>query len=440
MPLSTHAPRPAAPTPPAVTAAAAVPSTRLDHLDAARAFALVLGVVFHAALSFSPLFMGWAVQDISTGAWIPVFLLVSHSFRMELFFLLAGFFSRGLLQRMGLRTFLRSRGVRLVAPFIAGWFLLRPLLVSGWVMGAASLRGDYDFWDGIRAGFASLQSLPSGLFTGSHLWFLYYLLLITGLALALRFAAQGANHVVGGGRLLPRLLSRLDADVTRLARSRWGLPILILPTAGALWGMQHWGMGTPDRSLRPDWPVLAVYGGGFAVGWLLSRQPHNLAALERVTVTRILLAAVSIVLVLRLGTFENDPGHPHHTAAHLAHSLGYATMMWTLVLLTLGTFRKFFSRPRAAIRYLADSSYWMYLIHLPVVVWLQIAVAEVQIHWLPKLVLISGATIGLALLTYKLFVRSTLLGQLLNGHRSERSYATKGRGSSLQGDRSVSSV
>ncbi len=419
MPLSPHAPLTTPLPTPAATAAAAVPSARLDHLDAARAFALVLGVVFHAALSFSPLFMGWAVQDISTGAWIPVFLLVSHSFRMELFFLLAGFFSHGLLQRRGLAAFLRSRGVRLGVPFLAGWFLLRPLLVSGWLMGGASLRGDYDFWDSIRAGFASLQTLPAGLFTGSHLWFLYYLLLITGLALALRSAAQGADQALGG-RILPRLLARLDAVVSRLARSRWVLPVLILPTAGALWGMQHWGMDTPDRSLRPDWPVLAVYGGFFAVGWLLSRQPQNLAVFERVTATRILLVVASIVLVLRLGVFENDPGHPHHTAAHLAHSLGYAVMMWTLVLLTLGTFRKFFSRPRPAIRYLADSSYWMYLIHLPVVVWLQVAVAEVPIHWLPKLVFVSVATIGVALLTYDLFVRSTLLGQLLNGRRRGR--------------------
>ena len=149
-----------------MTTSASTPSVpRLDYLDATRAFALLLGVVFHASLSFTPYFMGWAVQDISTSPRVSEFMLVGHSFRMELFFLLAGFFSRGLLQRQGLSVFLRSRAVRIGLPFVAGWFLLRPLVVSGWIMGAASLRGDYDFWAGIRSGFATLQQLPAGLFS-----------------------------------------------------------------------------------------------------------------------------------------------------------------------------------------------------------------------------------------------------------------------------------
>ena len=86
--------------PSGVVAVPTVPATtgpRLDYLDATRAFALLLGVVFHAVFSFSPYFMGWAVQDISTSPRVTDFFLVSHSFRMELFFLLAGFFSRGML-------------------------------------------------------------------------------------------------------------------------------------------------------------------------------------------------------------------------------------------------------------------------------------------------------------------------------------------------------
>lgn len=382
-------------------------ATRLDHLDAARAFALVLGVVFHATLSFSPFFMGWAVQDISTGTAVLPFMHMSHSFRMELFFLLAGFFSHGLLQRRGAGEFLRSRALRLGVPFAAGWFLLRPLLMSGWIMGAASMRGDYDFRAGIAAGFATLKTLPADLFTGSHLWFLYYLLLITGLALGTRLVFRRAD----------RVLAALDAATAWLARSRWALPVLIVPTACALWGMQHWGMDTPDRSLRPHGPVLAVYGGFFAVGWMFGRQPACLAVFERLTVSRVLLALASAVFTFLVSSIQGDPGHPHYTAARAAFALGYATMMWTLVVLTLGAFRKFCSRPRPFIRYLADSSYWMYLIHLPVVIWLQVAVAEIPVHWSLKLAGISLATVGLALLTYDLFVRASWVGRLLNGYR-----------------------
>ena len=94
--------------------------------------------------------------------------------------------------------------------------------------------------------------------------------------------------------------------------------------------------------------------------------------------------------------------------------------MWSLVLLTLGAFKKFCRRPSAVIRYVADSSYWMYLIHLPIVVWLQVAVAELALPWWLKLAFITLVTVAVSLLTYDLVVRSTWLGALLHGRRRDR--------------------
>jgi peptidoglycan/LPS O-acetylase OafA/YrhL len=97
--------------------------------------------------------------------------------------------------------------------------------------------------------------------------------------------------------------------------------------------------------------------------------------------------------------------------------------MWSLVFLSVGIFQKLCRRPNAVVRYVADSSYWMYLIHLPLVIWLQIAVAELPLHWFIKLAFISAITIAISLFTYDLFVRSTVLGQLLHGRRSNRAIA-----------------
>ena len=97
---------------------------RLDYLDATRAFALVLGVVFHACLSFMPVFLGWAVQDVSTSPLVVMFMAISHSFRMEAFFLLAGLFSHLTFHRKGAGEFVRSRVLRIVVPFVIGWFIL----------------------------------------------------------------------------------------------------------------------------------------------------------------------------------------------------------------------------------------------------------------------------------------------------------------------------
>ena len=91
-----------------------------------------------------------------------------------------------------------------------------------------------------------------------------------------------------------------------------------------------------------------------------------------------------------------------------------------MVFLTIGVFRKLCQKPRGWVRYVADSSYWMYLIHLPVVVWLQVAVSEAEVHWSLKLAFVAAATIAFALISYDAFVRSTWVGALLNGRRRER--------------------
>ena len=58
-------------------------NSRLDYLDATRAFALVLGIVFHACLSFMPIFMGWAVQDISTSPLVAIFMTVFMAVKLQ---------------------------------------------------------------------------------------------------------------------------------------------------------------------------------------------------------------------------------------------------------------------------------------------------------------------------------------------------------------------
>lgn len=254
---------------PVQTTSASLPGTessRLDYLDATRAFALVLGIVFHACLSFMPVFMGWAVQDVSTSPLVTMFMTVSHSFRMEAFFLLAGFFSHLTFHRKGAGEFLRSRLLRIAVPFVVGWFLLRPLVISGWIMGSASLRGDVDVRAGLVGGFETLSTLPNGIFAGSHLWFLYYMALITTLVLV----ARGLLTATGSWK--DALVRRADTLVAWLANSPFSLLILAVPTAIALWFMRFWSMDTPDQSLFPHFPALAIYGGFFVLGWMLNRQ------------------------------------------------------------------------------------------------------------------------------------------------------------------------
>ena len=61
-------------------------SERFHALDAARGFALLLGIVLHATMSF---FLPIPAQDSSPSTTLAFGFYVIHSFRMSLFFLLA---------------------------------------------------------------------------------------------------------------------------------------------------------------------------------------------------------------------------------------------------------------------------------------------------------------------------------------------------------------
>lgn len=394
-------------------------TNRLDYLDAVRAFALLLGIVFHASLSFMPVFIGWAVMDISTSQWVAVFGLISHSFRMELFFLIAGFFSHMTFHRGGWQSFLKSRVVRIGVPFVIGWFLLRPLLVAGWIAGMQSMQGEAQVLAAVTQGFSTLGELPANLFVGTHLWFLYYLFFITLSVIVLRTA-------VG---FFPRSAAVLKAKVDRflnwLSGSSWSVLILALPTVACLWFMQRWGVDTPDQSLWPNLPVTVLYGGCFILGWCLQRQANTIERLGQLTWWRWALCFVAVVTCVLLSPFESQPGHPQYTAIKALFDFSYAVMMWSLVLLSLGVCQRLFSGANKWVRYIADASYWLYLIHLPIVIGLQVAFAELPLHWSLKLMSICAITFVVSIVLYELLVRSSFIGSTLNGKRKPRLWLLK---------------
>ena len=393
-------------------------NSRLDYLDATRAFALILGIIFHASLSFMPIFIGWAVMDISTSSVVSIFMMIIHSFRLELFFLIAGFFSHMKLHSEGVQPFVKSRIVRIAIPFIIGWLLLRPLIVSAWIMGAESMRGEANILNAFKSGFASLADLPKDLLIGTHLWFLYYLLLVSASVLLVRY-------LVGLHKPTQHKFTQLADSMTRwISSSRLAILVFAAPTAGCLWFMNHWGVDTPDKSLTPHVAVLLVYGGFFAFGWLLHRQAPLMAQFARLTWDKFLLCLLAIIATLLLSSFEMKLAHPHYPLLKIGFSVSYAIMMWSLVSLTIGLFKRLFDCPSKTVRYVADASYWLYLIHLPIVIWLQIAFAELALHWSIKLAAICVLTIFISIVLYDLFIRATFIGALLNGKRKPRLLAT----------------
>lgn len=394
--------------------------SRILALDAARAFALLLGVLYHAAESFCEDYAFAYVQDVSTGQLASWFMLVSHSFRLELFFLLAGFFAFVVVRRKGTWEFARTRLVRLGIPFVAGWFLIHPPLAAALGLGAGSMRGDLNVTADLQEGFWRAFTEPRTIYRRSHLWFLYYLLLITAMVLAARTMLR--RHP----GLADRVMSTGDAWFGRLLRASGSLPVLVVATMTILLTMRHWGVDTPNQSLRPYLPALALYGGFFAFGWMVGRQPAVLEPFTRVSPALVGAAAAGITGSLLLIRLKPVGDAEAHAWTRVAFTGCYAVMMWSLLRLTIGFFLRVF--PSAThdspcrhthpwVHYLADSSYAIYLAHFPLVIALQALVAAIPVHWGIKLVFIFGITMAVLLPIYDVLVRPTLIGKILNGRR-----------------------
>ena len=256
-------------------------SERFHALDATRAFALLLGVVFHAAWSFVPHPMGAPISDVSGSALFDWFFFTSHTFRMQLFFMVAGFFAHLVYHKRGFRAFAGNRLMRIGIPFLAGWVVLYPITVSMFVIGANSSGRNmvpvplpHLFSQLFEQGLIFIPKSEGGRFGLAHLWFLYYLLWIYCLFLGFRWILTRSNRLAEGVRAWS------DAFVNRAVTQPRNLTVLALGIGLLLWPQGWFGVNTPARSLLPSVELLAIYGGFFAFGWLLHRQTGLLTKLQ----------------------------------------------------------------------------------------------------------------------------------------------------------------
>jgi hypothetical protein len=99
----------------------------------------------------------------------------------------------------------------------------------------------------------------------------------------------------------------------------------------------------------------------------------------------------------------------------LALFYGLCTWLWSLAL--IGFFLRYLDRQNAVLGYLAQSAYWVYLIHLPATIGFGALLYDQDLAAGVKMLLNIAASTAFSLLSYHLLVRSTPLGSLLNGRR-----------------------
>jgi peptidoglycan/LPS O-acetylase OafA/YrhL len=120
-----------------------------------------------------------------------------------------------------------------------------------------------------------------------------------------------------------------------------------------------------------------------------------------------------------------DPAASVSFLDRASYSVPYALAASLMACGSIGAFLTFFPGESAVGRYLADASYWPYLMHFPVVLALEDVVARWPLHWAFKFPLILTVALVLLLVSYDLVVRDGPIGALLNGRRLPRAWRPK---------------
>ena len=380
---------------------------RLHALDAVRGFALLLGIVLHATLSFVPTpTRFWIIQDSHTSITLAVLFFVIHVFRMTTFFLIAGFFAHMSFHRRGARSFIRDRLQRIALPLLVGWPILFTAMSLVVVWAASFPQGGLP--PGPRNWPPVLPRFPL-----THLWFLYVLLELYAAALLLRLMTVRLD---GSGRIRAGI-DRLVALVMRnpLAPAILAVPIGIAFAADPKW-LMWFGVRTPDQSLLTNLQAVVGFGTAFGFGWLLHRQIDLIRILEQRWLLNLVVATALIAASLALAGMPPRP--PGDIVTRLAGCVCYALAIWTTTFAVIGLALRFLAGYSATRRYLADSSYWLYLIHLPIVMALQVALSPLDWPWPLKFAAILLVALPVMLVSYQLLVRYSVIGAVLNGRRT----------------------
>ena len=386
---------------------AATPSTRLPALDAIRAAALLLGIVLHASLSFVPGIGAelWPMSDIKKSTVLSVTMFVIHIFRMSVFFFVAGLLARALLERRGFSTFWRDRARRIAVPLVLGWVVCFSLIVAIVV------------WALTRTNGGRLPSpLPAALVESGlnllHLWFLYLLLWLYAISIALRTAL----HAIDPHGSIRGLIDRAFGALISM---RIGAVVLAIPVAAALFLIKDWnrwmGVPTPAYTVLPPAASLSIYCYVFMMGWAFDRQRRLLTVLATRWPLNFALGLVAALYCISTAGADPESAASQTLSERIIYAAAYATalMGWTFAFVGAGM--RFFDQPSPAISYVADASYWIYIAHLPVVMALQTAFMLADVHWSIKYLVINIVCLGFLLITYHFWVRSTWVGRLLNG-------------------------
>ena len=372
---------------------------RLHYMDNVRALAMLMGVFFHGALAYSPMLHSlWPAADAQQSAFVDYIVWFTHLFRMPLFFLIAGFFVAYLVQKRGMAGMLKNRALRILLPLIiflplCMWAVIAPLLSA-----VASVQTKSPVMEMIVTAMANPGTPPPPP-TTMHLWFLYNLVFFCIFTWALQYINW----------------QWLRAYFNRITPVRFlGLfPLLLAPALLSVAAP----LPAPDSFFPQLWSF-GFFGLFFALGyWIFSTE--NFIDRFKSYVVQLLVMSVALYVVfywLIPKQFTLEPASLFSWKKVVVSLCeAYISVWMSVVCLVWG--KLYLNVHNRFMRFMSDSSYWIYIIHLPLIFALQYTMMDKNWSLLTKYAVTLSVTLAVGVLSYVVLVRWTPIGWMLNGRK-----------------------
>jgi len=303
---------------------------RFEYIDNLRAILMMLGVDLHSAAVFS-IHKYWLVSYERTSTHLDWLTSSIHSFRMPLFFVIAGFFALMLLQRYKASKFMKNRSKRIVIPFISAVLLINPLQNMLMTIYYKETTVNY-FVD----------------YAISHLWFLVNLMGYCLILLLSGFLLRGVH-----------MKSEIFMSSTKgffAVVLAFPLFIIIVLTAGTL------GLPIYEHVVLLGSPVTFMYYLSFFLfgAIIFAHKPW----LELIETKIFMFLSLTGVALMIMNTLPRVIGvEPESVLSKVGREYIETISVLFICLFLWSSFAHLFKQSSKVMAYLAGASYTIYLLH-----------------------------------------------------------------------------
>ncbi|MDD2336322.1 MAG: acyltransferase family protein [Geobacteraceae bacterium] len=371
---------------------------RLFFLDNLRYSVVFCVVVLHAALAYSKLLPWWYVLDVDPGmaTVFDVIVLITDVFIMPIMFFIAGFFALKSIRKKGPWLFIRSKLTRIGIPLLVGATTIVPIIGYIYESFRSTETASYGYvayWIKYLEGFGEFYvgyiASPAQ-FSHSYFWFLsllFWFFVVFAILYSIKAKWFGNKSVVPEQRdsndpyALPVLLGL--GVIT-------GISLVIMMPSFVVDGQEPWVIIANLVQFQPTRLFLYVFyfpAGIYAAwkGWFANGN-----AVGRL---RIWLPVCLGMILVFLGSFQKlSGGGTPSLSVLIVYCFARAFLCLSFLMVFISFAYRYWNYDSKVNRTFAANSYGIYLVHMPIILGLNLAL----VSWLGGPVVIKFCIVTVA--------------------------------------------